>query len=93
LSIVVLILFPAVVLIVPVADVIDLSREEVAKQFYVKTNPTVVFTKPYSIETELEDVICFTPTELDFNRLVSGDLAIILDVIRLLNPGSLEGIL
>jgi hypothetical protein len=53
----------------------------------------VVFAKPYSIENDLKDVICFPPTELDFNRLVSSDLAIILDVIRLLNPRALEGIL
>ena len=89
----VIILFPAVVLIVPVAYVVDLSGEEVAKHFKVKANTTVILTKPYSIKTELKDVICFTPTELDFNSLVSSDLTIILDVIRLLNPGSLEGIL
>jgi hypothetical protein len=74
------------------ADVVDLSREEVAKHFKVKADTAMVLSKPNSIKTELKDVICFTPTELDFNSLVSSDLAIILDVIRLLNPGSLEGI-
>jgi hypothetical protein len=75
------------------ADVVDLSGKVVAQHFDIKANTTVVLSKPDSIKTEFKDVVCFTPTELDFNSLVSGDLSIILDVIRLLDPSSLEGIL
>jgi hypothetical protein len=81
------------VLIVPVADVVDLSGKVVAQHFDIKANTTVVLSKPDSIKTEFKDVVCFTPTELDFNSLVSGNLAIILDIICLSNPGTLEGIL
>jgi hypothetical protein len=87
-----LVLFPAVVLVIPVADVIDFGSEEIAKQFDVKSYITVIFPIRNNTDTELKDVVCLPPTELHFNRLVGGDLAIILDVILLLNPGTLERI-
>jgi hypothetical protein len=89
----ILIFFPAVVLIVPVANIVYLGLEKITKQFYVKANATVVFTKPDSVETECKDAICLPSTELNFNRLISSDLTIILDIIGLKNLLTLERIL